>query len=392
MHATLAARRRHEFRSWAATPAGVRHRHGAGCQPYSSAIRSSRTSTARSIARWMPASTSSTPPRVLVHAPRVLLDARCRAVATRQSSRASSATSTCRTQKGTKGGRITSWMRHASLKRLAWTYRRLFLHRVDPCVPIEETVGRDGAAHHAGKARYIASAKRTPIPCGAHAASNRCFAATEYFAVVSRHRNDVQPASRELGVASRLRAARAGLLTGRIKTVADLPEGDRRRAIPLLRGKSRRNAELRARARGRRAANGAAPRGRHRLAARAGRDVIPIPGTNHAHNSSRTRRRSGSSCRQPISRACRRDSNRRGSGRALHAQRAEGSGAVASCEECGARRRFLSSDSDSRCGGEMHTATSNDDSDSRGACSRTRSPWELEQIRSASGRADRCAV
>jgi aryl-alcohol dehydrogenase-like predicted oxidoreductase len=77
-----------------------------------------------------------------------------------------------------------------------------------------------------------------------------------------------------------------GLLTGRIKSVADLPAGDRRRRHPRFSEENLgRNVGLVRELEAIAAANGAAPAQVAIAGLLAqGEDVIPIPGTNHAHN------------------------------------------------------------------------------------------------------------
>ena len=123
----------------------------------------------------------------------------------------------------------------ASLKRLGVDVIDLYyLHRVDPAVAIEETVGAMAQLITRGKVRFIgiceASANTLRRACREHPLAAL---QTEYSLWFRDIERDVLPACRELGVGYVAYAPLGrGLLTGRIKSVADLPEGDRRRRHP----------------------------------------------------------------------------------------------------------------------------------------------------------------
>ena len=109
-----------------------------------------------------------------------------------------------------------------------------FLHRVDPHVPIEETVGAMSELISRGKVRFIglceASAKTLRR---AHAEHPLVALQTEYSLWFRESEKDILPACRELGVGYIAYAPLGrGLLTGKIKSVDDLPETDRRRRHP----------------------------------------------------------------------------------------------------------------------------------------------------------------
>ena len=178
---------------------------------------------------------------------------------------------------------------HASLKRLDVDVIDIYyLHRVDPTVPIEETVGAMAQLITQGKVRFIgvceANANTLRRACREHPLTAL---QTEYSLWFRDVEADVLPACRELGMGYVAYAPLGrGLLTGRIKSVADLPEGDRRRRHPRFSEDNlKRNVELVRELETVAAANGVAP-AQVAIAwlLAQGEDIVPIPGTNHAHN------------------------------------------------------------------------------------------------------------
>ena len=122
-----------------------------------------------------------------------------------------------------------------------------FLHRVDPHVPIEETVGAMSELISRGKVRFIgiceASAKTLRRAYAEHPLTAL---QTEYSLWFRESEKDILPACKELGVGYIAYAPLGrGLLTGKIKTVEDIPECDRRRRHPrFLPENLARNVEL----------------------------------------------------------------------------------------------------------------------------------------------------
>ena len=122
-----------------------------------------------------------------------------------------------------------------------------FLHRVDPSVPIEDTVGAMSELISRGKVRFIgiceASAKTLRR---AHAEHPLTALQTEYSLWFRESEKDIIPACKELGVGYIAYAPLGrGLLTGKIKSVEDIPETDRRRRHPrFLPENLARNVEL----------------------------------------------------------------------------------------------------------------------------------------------------
>lgn len=122
-----------------------------------------------------------------------------------------------------------------------------FLHRVDPNVPIEDTVGAMSELISRGKVRFIgiceASAKTLRR---AHAEHPLTALQTEYSLWFRESEKDILPVCKELGVGYIAYAPLGrGLLTGKIKSVEDIPETDRRRRHPrFLPQNLARNIEL----------------------------------------------------------------------------------------------------------------------------------------------------
>jgi len=163
-----------------------------------------------------------------------------------------------------------------------------FQHRVDASVPIEDTVGAMKRLVEAGKVRYLGVCEAGPETLRrAHKAYPVAALQTEYSLWFREVERDIIPVCRDLGIAYVAYAPLGrGLLTGRIKSVDDLPANDRRRNHPRFQPENlARNvklvAELEAMARGQGVT--AAQLALAWLLAQ-GEDIVPIPGTNHVKN------------------------------------------------------------------------------------------------------------
>jgi len=163
-----------------------------------------------------------------------------------------------------------------------------FLHRVDPNVPIEDTVGAMSELISRGKVRFIgiceASAKTLRR---AHAEHPLTALQTEYSLWFRESEKDILPACRELGIGYIAYAPLGrGLLTGKIKSVEDIPETDRRRKHPrFLPENLARNVQLVAELEAMAKRYDASPAQLSLawiLAQWEG--IVPIPGTNNAKN------------------------------------------------------------------------------------------------------------
>jgi len=177
----------------------------------------------------------------------------------------------------------------ASLKRLGvGVIDVYFLHRVDPNVPIEETIGAMARLVEQGKVRWIGVCEAAPATLRrAHMTYPLVALQTEYSLWFREVEREILPACRELGIAYIAYAPLGrGLLTGRIRSVDDLPPNDRRRTHPRFRPENleknvRLVEQLEAMARGQGITTA-------QLALAwvlaQGENVIPIPGTNHVQN------------------------------------------------------------------------------------------------------------
>jgi aryl-alcohol dehydrogenase-like predicted oxidoreductase len=177
----------------------------------------------------------------------------------------------------------------ASLERLGTDYIDVyFMHRVDPATPIEETVGAMSRLVEQGKVRYIGLCEAGPATLRrAHKVHPLTALQTEYSLWARDCEAEILPVCRELGIAYVAYAPLGrGLLTGNIKSVADLPENDRRRKHPRFAPENlARNVELVAQLTALAAKKNITPA---QLALAwllaQGDDIVPIPGTNRRTN------------------------------------------------------------------------------------------------------------
>ena len=135
-------------------------------------------------------------------------------------------------------GEITSSC-DASLRRLGTDVIDLFyLHRVDPKVPIEESVGAMAALVHAGKVRHIGLSEAATATihraCKVHPIAAL---QSEYSLWYRAPEEDVLPVCRELGIAFvPFSPLGRGFLSGAVKNPASLPDDDVRRRLPRFQG------------------------------------------------------------------------------------------------------------------------------------------------------------
>jgi aryl-alcohol dehydrogenase-like predicted oxidoreductase len=172
----------------------------------------------------------------------------------------------------------------ASLKRLGVDQIDLYYqHRVDKTVPIEDTVGAMAELVRAGKVKYLglseASAKTIRR---AHAVHPMSAVQSEYSLWSREIEDGVLPTMRELkiGLVAYSPLGR-GFLSGKFRSIEDLPENDFRRMSPRFQGENfARNLEVVDRVNEIAREKGVTP---SQLAlawvlAR-GKDIVPIPGT-----------------------------------------------------------------------------------------------------------------
>ena len=136
----------------------------------------------------------------------------------------------------------------ASLKRLGVdTIDLYYQHRVDPEVPIEETVGAMAALIRAGKVRYLGLSEASSETIRrAHAVHPITALQTEYSLWSRDPEEEILSTVRELGIAFVAYSPLGrGFLSGDIKREEDLAPDDWRRTNPRFQGENfRRNLEL----------------------------------------------------------------------------------------------------------------------------------------------------
>ncbi len=129
----------------------------------------------------------------------------------------------------------------ASLQRLGTDYIDLFYqHRVDPAVPIEETVGAMAELVQQGKVRYLGLSEASPNTIRrAHTVYPISALQTEYSLWERGPEAQILPAVRELGIGFvPYSPVGRGFLTGQIKRFEDFAEDDYRRTDPRFQGEN----------------------------------------------------------------------------------------------------------------------------------------------------------
>jgi aryl-alcohol dehydrogenase-like predicted oxidoreductase len=172
----------------------------------------------------------------------------------------------------------------ASLKRLGVDVIDLYYqHRVDPNVPIEETVGAMAELVKAGKVRHLGLSEAAPATIRRAAAVHPIAALQTEYSLWSREPEDeILSTVRELGIGFVAYSPLGrGFLTGAFRTIDDLPPDDFRRNSPRFQGENfGKNLELVAKIRALAAEKGCTP---SQLALAwvlaQGPDIVPIPGT-----------------------------------------------------------------------------------------------------------------
>jgi aryl-alcohol dehydrogenase-like predicted oxidoreductase len=172
----------------------------------------------------------------------------------------------------------------ASLRRLGVDYIDLYYqHRVDPTVPIEETVGAMSDLVKAGKIRFIGLSEAGPKTIRrAHQTHPVSALQSEYSLWTRDPEAEVLPVLRELGIGLvPYSPLGRGFLTGRFRSFEDFPEDDYRRHSPRFQGDNfKKNLELIERVGEIAKSKGVTP-GQLALAwvLSQGEDIVPIPGT-----------------------------------------------------------------------------------------------------------------
>ena len=172
----------------------------------------------------------------------------------------------------------------ASLKRLnVDTIDLYYQHRVDPQVPIEETVGAMAGLVQEGKVRCLGLSEASPATIRrAHAVHPITALQTEYSLWSREPEDEILETVRELGIAFVAYSPLGrGFLTGQIKRYEDFAEDDYRRLSPRFHGDNfARNLKLVRQVEAIAKEKGCTP-AQLTLAwvLAQGEDVIPIPGT-----------------------------------------------------------------------------------------------------------------
>ena len=175
----------------------------------------------------------------------------------------------------------------ASLRRLGVDHIDLYYqHRVDPKVPIEETVGAMAELVSAGKVRHLGLSEAAPETIRrAHAVHPITALQTEYSLWTREvEENGVLATVRELGIGFVAYSPLGrGFLTGRFQKFEDLPEDDFRRHSPRFQGDNfQKNLELLHEVEAIAQEKGVTPSQLALAWVLAQReDIVPIPGTKH---------------------------------------------------------------------------------------------------------------
>jgi aryl-alcohol dehydrogenase-like predicted oxidoreductase len=123
----------------------------------------------------------------------------------------------------------------ASLKRLGVDHIDLYYqHRIDPTVPIEETVGAMSGLVRSGKVRYLGLSEASAETIRrAHATHPITAVQSEYSLWTRDPEDEVLATLRELGIGLVAYSPLGrGFLTGQIRSLDDLPADDWRRSNP----------------------------------------------------------------------------------------------------------------------------------------------------------------
>jgi aryl-alcohol dehydrogenase-like predicted oxidoreductase len=135
-----------------------------------------------------------------------------------------------------------------ALRRLGVDHIDLYYqHGVDQTVPIEETVGAMARLIERGKVRHLGLSEAAPATIRrAHREHPITALPTEYSLLTRDPEDEVLPMCRELGIGFvACSPLGRGFLTGRFRTIDDLPTDDYRRNTPRFQGANfRKNLEL----------------------------------------------------------------------------------------------------------------------------------------------------
>jgi aryl-alcohol dehydrogenase-like predicted oxidoreductase len=177
----------------------------------------------------------------------------------------------------------------ASLKRLGFSHIDLYyLHRADPQVPIEETVGAMAELVHAGKVRYLGLSEVAPRTLERAQRVHPITALQSEYSLWTRDPEDgVLETCEQLGIGLvPYSPLGRGFLTGAIRSPEDFEPDDYRRSNPRFQGENfTRNLSLVQKVQALAADKGCTP-GQLALAwvLAQGEHIVPIPGTRRVRN------------------------------------------------------------------------------------------------------------
>lgn len=172
----------------------------------------------------------------------------------------------------------------ASLQRLGVDVIDLYYqHRVDPTVPIEETIGAMAELVQQGKVRYLGMSEAAPATIRrAHAVHPITALQTEYSLWSRDPEDEILPTVRELGIGYVAYSPLGrGFLSGQFTSPEDFAEDDYRKTSPRFQGENfSKNLQLVEQVKAIAAEKGVTP---SQLALAwllaQGNDIVPIPGT-----------------------------------------------------------------------------------------------------------------
>jgi aryl-alcohol dehydrogenase-like predicted oxidoreductase len=158
-----------------------------------------------------------------------------------------------------------------------------YQHRVDPNIPIEDTIGAMSELVHDGKVRWLGMSEAAPATIRRAVRIHPIAALqTEYSLWTRDVEKEILPTCRELGIGFvPYSPLGRGFLSGRIKKAQDLEQGDWRLNTPRFQGENlRRNLEIvsRVEAMAKKKKCTPAQLALAWLLAQ-GKDIVPIPGT-----------------------------------------------------------------------------------------------------------------
>ncbi len=174
----------------------------------------------------------------------------------------------------------------ASLKRLGLDYIDLYYqHRVDPKVPIEETIGAMSDLVKEGKIRFIGMSEAAPNTIRRANKVHQVTALQTEYSLWSREPEiEILNTVRELGIGFVAYSPLSrGFLTGRYKSIDDLEKNDYRHYAPRFQGENfKKNLELVDKVNEIAKEKNVTP-GQLAIAwvLSQGKDIVPIPGTKH---------------------------------------------------------------------------------------------------------------